>query len=311
MTLYISDLDGTLLNSSKKLKPRAADMLNDMIENGVMFTYCTARSFNSAGEIMKDLKPEVPVALMNGAFIYDTNRNEYIRKNFPDEKARTLLKETTIRLGETPMIHSVIDGEIRVSYINGSENLKTYINDHKSDKRMRPLDSYEKMFDGEVFYAVFLNPKNKDALDIAFTAENGFSHTYYRDVYQADEYWYEVFSVTASKSNAVRQLKEITGADEVVCFGDSNNDLPMFGVSDRRYAVENASDEVKAAADDIIGSNDELAVPIFIEREHFERFDYIRPENNTPDNARFSECIEKRAFTRKRKNRDIKRKNNT
>ena len=36
MTLYVSDLDGTLLNSSKKIKPRAVEMLNDMIDNGLM-----------------------------------------------------------------------------------------------------------------------------------------------------------------------------------------------------------------------------------------------------------------------------------
>ena len=211
---------------------------------------------------------------MNGVFIYDTIKNEYIRKNFPSSASIEKLKDAVVCLGEKPMIHAIIDGELRNSYLKDSDTLKTYINDRKSDKSMRPVDSYEELFDGEVFYAVFINPQNKDELDKVFIPENGFSHTYYRDVYHADEYWYEVYSVTASKSNAVLQLKEITGADEIVCFGDSDNDLPMFEVADRCYAVANAAEEVKAAADGIIPSNDNYGVPLFMEREIFERFDY-------------------------------------
>jgi len=299
MTLYISDLDGTLLNNTGKLKLRASEMLNDMIENGALFTYSTARRIHSAGPIMKDVKIDVPVSLMNGVFIYDTKKNEYIRKNFPDEKARKILMETIIRLNETPMIHAVIDGEIRNSYLKESDNLRTYINDRKGDKSIRPVDSYEELFEGEFFYAVFINPKNKAELDRIFTSENGFSHTYYRDVYHEDEYWYEVYSSSASKSNAVLQLKEITGADEVVCFGDRENDLPMFSVSDRSYAVENAEDSVKSAATAVIASNEEMGVPLFLERELFTIYDYTRPEDNEPDSERFSISVEK-ALARER-----------
>ena len=293
MTLYISDLDGTLLNNSGKIKPRTAVMLNDMIENGVMFTYCTARRIHSSAPIMKDVNIQLPVALMNGVFIYDTIKNDYIVKNFPSKEAVMKLREAVIRLGENPMIHAIIDGELRNSYLKGSDSLKSYINDRKHDTSMRPVNSYNELFAGEVFYAVFINPMNKDELDKVFIPENGFSHTYYRDVYHEDEYWYEVYSITASKANAVLQLKEITGADEVVCFGDSDNDLPMASVADRFYAVENASEEVKNAALGVIGSNEAFGVPLFIENETFERFDYKITEANIINEKKFSDCIEK------------------
>lgn len=293
MTLYVSDLDGTLLNGSKKIKPRAVEMLNDMIENGILFTYSTARRINSSGPIMKDVNITLPVALMNGVFIYDTQKNSYIRNNFFNDTAREKLKEIVIALKERPMIHSVIDGEIRNSYIIGSENLDTYVNDRKSDPSMRPVSDYDELFKGEFFYAVFINPVNKEKLDEVFTSENGFSHTYYQDVYHKDEYWYEVYSITAGKANAILQLKEITGADEVVCFGDSDNDLPMFSVADRCYAVENAVDEVKNAADGVIASNDSIGVPLFIESEVFEKFTYNRPENVDIDSEKFVLAVKK------------------
>lgn len=298
MTLYISDLDGTLLTSAGKMKPRAEDMLNDMLANGLNFTYCTARSINSSGELMKNIRLTLPVILQNGVFVYDVEKGEYLIKNMPGRRQAELIRETVLRLQERPMIHAFIDGRIRISYLDGSKNLRNYLKNKGNDERLRSLEDYSGMFDGEIFYAVFINPENVNKLDEVFNAENGFSHVYYRDVY-TDDCWYEVFSSTASKANAVLQLKELLGADEVVSFGDNCNDISMFAVSDRCYAVENAVDEAKNAADGIIASNDALGVPIFLEYEHFERFDYARPGNSAVDEARFAESVEK-ALARER-----------
>ena len=291
MTLYISDLDGTLLNSAAKLKPRAADMINDMTENGLLFSYCTARSLSSAAEIMKDVKLKAPVALMNGAFIYDPQSGEYIIKNIFSGKQVDIIEKTVRELGESPMIDAFIDGESRNSHLSGAKNLRFYTDERRNDKRMRPLESYDGMFDGEVFYAVFIDPKDRDALDRAFTLENGFLTACYRDVYNEKRVWYEVFSASAGKANAVLAIKRLTGADETVCFGDNANDLPMFSVSDRKYAVANAIPELKAAADAVIGSNESCGVPVFIEKEHFTVFDYTPAERRTPDKKRFGEAV--------------------
>lgn len=298
MTLYISDLDGTLLASTGKMKPRAEDMLNDMLENGLNFTYCTARSINSSGELMKNVRLTLPVILQNGAFIFDPIKGEYLIKNMPGKRQAELMMETVLRLHERPMIHAFIDGRIRISYLDDSKNLRNYLKNKGKDERLRPLEGYDGLFDGEFFYAVFINPENVNKLDEVFTVENGFSRVYYRDVYTED-CWYEVFSSTASKANAVLQLKELLGADEVVSFGDNCNDISMFAVSDRCYAVENAVDEAKNASDGVIASNDALGVPVFLEYEHFGKFDYARPENTAVDEARFAESVEK-ALARER-----------
>lgn len=292
MTLYISDLDGTLLGSSGTLKPRTTDMLNDFIAKGAAFSYCTARSLFSAEKIMADLRLNMPVILMNGVFIYDTVKGEYIVKNFPDREEIGLIRETTRRLGETPMVHAIIDGEIRISYFPDSPKNRKYLAARKEDKRLRPVETYEALFEGEVFYAVFLSPDNAEALDEIFLSGHGFSRTCYIDVYDRNQIWYEVFSSMAGKNNAVLQLKKITGADEIVAFGDNGNDLPMFSVSDRCYAVGNAIDEVKAVADGVIGSNDSYGVPEFMEKELFPVFYYEPPEKDV-DEERFAMAVEK------------------
>ncbi|MDE6134546.1 MAG: HAD family hydrolase, partial [Muribaculaceae bacterium] len=50
-------------------------------------------------------------------------------------------------------------------------------------------------------------------------------------------------------------LKERTGADRLMVFGDNLNDIPMFEVADVAVAVGNALPEVKAAADVVIEPN--------------------------------------------------------
>jgi len=53
----------------------------------------------------------------------------------------------------------------------------------------------------------------------------------------------------------------------LVVFGDNLNDIKMFEIADRAYAVENSVEGIKKYATEIIGSNQEDAVIRFIEQE--------------------------------------------
>ena len=64
-TLYISDLDGTLLTPECKVSDETASALNTMIANGLFFTVATARSASSAAPLLEKLNLRLPVILMN------------------------------------------------------------------------------------------------------------------------------------------------------------------------------------------------------------------------------------------------------
>ncbi len=293
MTLYVSDLDGTLLDDSGKLRPRTSDMLNRFTENGTLFSFCTARGITTAAEVTKGLKLRTPVSVMNGVFIYDPVTGEYPVKNIFTPEQAELIKSAITENSETPMVFALIDGKERVSYIENSPNLKGHLSRRKGDSRRRPLSGYERMFDGEIFYAAFINPENKSELDKVFCAENGFMSAFYTDTYDNNDQWYEIFPLTAGKANSVLKIKELTGADELVVFGDNANDIPMFAAADRCYAVENAIPALKEIADGVIGSNENYGVPEFIEKEIFPVFDYIPPENTGIDDVRFGLSVQK------------------
>ena len=68
-TLFVSDLDGTLLNSKQTLSDNTKQTVNDLISKGISFTFATARSLTTAKEVTKGLDWKLPVIVYNGAFI--------------------------------------------------------------------------------------------------------------------------------------------------------------------------------------------------------------------------------------------------
>ena len=76
--LYLTDLDGTLLNRESTVSCRSRDIINSLINSGTMFTYATARSYNSAKIVTDGLSVKLPIIVFNGAFIYDISKD----KNF-------------------------------------------------------------------------------------------------------------------------------------------------------------------------------------------------------------------------------------
>ena len=76
--LYVSDLDGTLLNNRQEITLFSSDNLNKLIDSGLNFTIATARTPATVVDIISNLNIKLPLILMNGVIIYDKGREEYI-----------------------------------------------------------------------------------------------------------------------------------------------------------------------------------------------------------------------------------------
>lgn len=265
MTLYVTDLDGTFLRSDTSLSDYTVQTINWLIEsNGLKFTYATARSFSSASPLVKKLDLRCPAITFNGVFIVDPRTGERLVENGYSEKSRAVAMDFFLSENVAPLVYSHIDGEERVSYLETRmENIQGYVNARRGDKRLRPVKELEALFEGEPFYFTIINPDDIKALDEVFTAENGFARNIQKDTYD-NYYWYEIYNSTASKANAVLQVKKLVGADDLVCFGDNLNDISMIEAADFGIAVANAHKDLKKSADLIINSNDDDGVAKYI-----------------------------------------------
>ena len=54
---YVSDLDGTLLNSGQALSAFTVNTINSLVGQGMLFSYATARSYCTAGKITQGISP--------------------------------------------------------------------------------------------------------------------------------------------------------------------------------------------------------------------------------------------------------------
>lgn len=270
MTLYATDLDGTLLRSDKSISSDTADTINQLVSNGVLFTYATARSFSSASPLVEKLNLSCPAVTFNGVFVIDPKTGRHIVENVFTVSALSTAVEFFNRKNLAPLVYSYIDGTERVSYLEDRlEDVYGYVSTRKGDKRLRPVKNRSELFQGTVFYFTLLNPPIDYAeLDGVFTRENGFAVNMMPDTYNKDEIWYEIFSRNASKASALLQVMELTHADRLVCFGDNNNDLSMIRTADVGVAVSNACAELKKEADKVIGSCNDGAVAKFIAEEN-------------------------------------------
>ena len=263
-TMVISDLDGTLLNSEVHLSEFTVSALNSLIRRGVNFTYATARSLNSAMKLTKELALSLPVITYNGACIKSPQTGEIIEIQGLDEAQVGLITETLDKFGVSPLVYTYLDGEEKVLWQRGTESIgmQHYLDSRKNDERMLPVDSFEDLFCGEIFYITCIEGTDEllSPLCADLTSEDSLSCLLQKDIYCPEHYWLEIMDYRVSKAHALDTIKKLTGMDRIISFGDSINDVPLFEVSDECYAVANAVEPLKRVADDVIESNDDDAV---------------------------------------------------
>ena len=260
--LYVTDLDGTLLNQQDRISAFSIQVINRLVEEGLMFTYATARSLVSASRVTEGLSTNIPVIAYNGAFIIQPSSGEILSREDFSAEERRIVRETLARYHLSPMVYSYIDGNERVSWIPENENdgIRRYLSMRKGDRRFRAVRDEEALYEGEIFYYTCIGEK-EDLMPVyeIFSGDSRYRCTIQQELYRP-EYWCEIMPSKASKANAVRKLKQMWGCTGIVSFGDSVNDIPMFEISDQCYAVSNAVEELKRLATGIIGSNEEDGV---------------------------------------------------
>lgn len=262
--LYVTDLDGTFLSPSIDVSRRSAEIMNELVGRGVMFTIATARSYSSLCKVTPNLIKKYPLITYNGASIVDPNSGEMLYSQGFSREESAVIEHAIRQHGIAPLVYSMIDGEEKLSWIEELENdgILFYLSFRRGDKRLRKLSIREEaqLYDGETFYFTCIGPEEQmRPLYETLKDDLRFNTIFHKDIY-CDSYWCEVMPRSATKGNAVLHLKKMLDCDRVVCFGDAINDLSMFEIADEAYAVENAVEALKRIATAVIPSHAEDGV---------------------------------------------------
>ena len=250
--LYISDLDGTLLDNNAGISDFTAGTINKLIEKGMYFTYATARSVYSAKPITSGLNINIPYILMNGVSIYNPENNSYIRNNYiqPEVSAEIIgvFKKHDLKC----FMYKIHDDVLTAYFTEINSQVMNSFAEVRKNNYNKPFVQCTDLADHADSETVYftVTGEYERLFPVKSAVENikGVNHAFYRDTYTG-KYYLEIFSESASKANGIKYLRNKYGFDEVVCFGDNFNDMAMFGESDVKIAVGNAVPELKELAD--------------------------------------------------------------
>lgn len=265
-TLYVCDLDGTLLSPDASPSAFTVDTVNSLVAQGLSIAIATARSVVSLRRVTEGLHLEGPACVYGGAFIVDLSTGETLVDHVIDPELVDEVLGVFAENGAAPLVYSLDsspEAEAHadtVGWVRGAEGpgIEWYLAERGADPRFRPVAHPSELTRDGTFSVVALAPE-ADLEPVRRILDSRYGDrltvTLQPETYLEGIYWLEVAALGSDKGAGIRELARAWGADRMVCFGDNLNDLPMFDVADEAYAMANASDEVKARATGVIDSN--------------------------------------------------------
>ncbi|MBT9316092.1 HAD-IIB family hydrolase [Leptothoe spongobia] len=272
-TLYVSDLDGTLLSTTATLSAYTRDTLNRLLVSGLPFTIATSRSVSSVGPIFEGVSLPLPVIELNGAYITDLVTREHL---FVNDIATDLTADilALVQAHDVKPLVSSYDGQDDHVYFTTDVNpgIQWYIDDaeRNEDGRWHCYSDLSKVLDEQVMRLTLIDTQARLAA-LAQSLETRFPGRLdmhlFENPYQPDWYWLTLQDQAATKANGICELQLLHNLQNhnLTVFGDHNNDISMFQLADVAIATANATPELRQHATEIIGHHSEDSVVKYLE----------------------------------------------
>ncbi len=263
------DLDHTLLMPDKSISPRTRDCLLYLMDQGIRLIPSTGRAFHSLPESVTAFPGIDYVIVSNGAAIYDLPSQKPIFRLTLKEDFADQLFAYLDQKGEYVTYECFVEGQAYTSrnYYNDPADFgipgeieKKYV--QSTRKPVPDIQEYIRDHAGVL-----------DALDVIILPEErdrvlGEINEVFRDIYVTASvpHLIEISHEDSGKHKAMSTLMNILGIplDQVIAFGDGDNDSEMLSLAGLGVAVSNASPLCKEAADLIIGESRKEAVADFL-----------------------------------------------
>jgi len=264
--LIITDVDGTLQNSKHEVSEHTVKVINEVLNKykDVSFILATGKTRYSTVAIRNNLhimdKPRCPAVHTNGCIIYN-DKNEIIHEIFLDPKLiidNLKFYEKIFKPNNIEYSYFLYCGEV------------CYTQDEIYNETMAGFDErIEIMDENELFAKLKLGEIkcNKICLFAKEEIIKEYGKTIYEfidnydtiDYTQAIPICIETVPKNCNKGEALKYIMKTLNlkSEQVIAFGDSLNDVPMFKVAGYKYAMGNALDELKAIATGVTKTNDE------------------------------------------------------
>lgn len=268
--IFITDLDGTLLDPSARVTNTSARIISELSHRGALISVATARTPATVDPLLAHTFTTLPAIVLTGAAMWNRVQRCYRDTRLIAPEAAALAVDTLRSAGINPFIYSLSGNNMLDVFYNGNPTPKEekFANDRKGLTLKRfhfnePAGLAPAIPDTILLFAIGPVDKIFELAQI-LGSNHGLSISAYHDNYNHSTGIMEILAAGVSKASAVLRLKEMSGAGHLTVFGDNLNDLPMMAVADTAVATANAMPQVLEAADIIIGPNSEDSVAKYI-----------------------------------------------
>ncbi|WP_295157742.1 Cof-type HAD-IIB family hydrolase [uncultured Brachyspira sp.] len=254
--LIATDLDGTLLNNNHQISEYNKSIIKKAAERGIKIILSTGRPTSAAFKFLCELNIDTELISFNGAVITDKNYNIIYQENLNASIGKEL-----INIAEKYNIYhqGFLADRWNIGFYD-ERWINFYISIAKIDNYTIGFDNIEDFSFSKFMFIGENNLLKEIAEELNQTFGNSIYYTFSRPVYL------EVHSPNVSKAKALSYLadKYNISSNNIMAFGDNNNDLEMLEFAGISVAVENAEDIVKEKCRYITKTNEEDGVGYFI-----------------------------------------------
>jgi Cof subfamily protein (haloacid dehalogenase superfamily) len=252
------DLDHTLIWRDKALRPRTRAAIERARAEGLRVIVVTGRMFRAVLPYLEQARIDDPVVCYQGAAVVDPRNGHFLRHEpIPLELAR----EAIVALeAERFHVNCYVDDKLYVARV--TPEAESYAN--FQDLRIHPVgDLLEWLSKPPTKLVTIGDPVVLDGLEARLKAH--FSGRLY--ISKSLPHFLELASPKVTKASGLAFLAEHLGftADQVISFGDGENDVELLEWAGFGVAVANAHERVLAAADWVCPSAEEEGVAQVIE----------------------------------------------
>ena len=259
--LIATDMDGTLLDPKGQLDlPRLEKLLDQLEERGIRFVIATGNEIHRVKQLLGHLTERVVLIVANGARIFEGNQLLQAQTWDDDMVNRALEFFKGRECQDQFVVTSMNGGFVKEGTVfTQLENFMTPEMIELFYQRMNFVEELEShLFGGVLKMSLVVGEERSDSvLEEINHLFNGYV--------QAVSSGYGCIDILQSGIHKAWGLQELLKrwdikAEEIMAFGDSENDVEMLQLAGIAYAMENADDKAKAVATDFAPSNSQAGV---------------------------------------------------
>ncbi|OAS18462.1 Cof-type HAD-IIB family hydrolase [Paenibacillus oryzisoli] len=246
--LIVSDLDGTLLDHHKKVSERELQALQLVKDKGIILCLASGRMNLEMQKVLQEIQHQAYSVSQNGAFIHLLDG--------------TLLQAKLFEASIAHQVYQLIEAFDVVKLIcSGNANYIEKLSPASDAIQARMFEPFLVQSEieqslKEAFpickYSLFGHVDH--LLEIKTLLERELPDLL--DIYLADTDCLDIMPHQVSKGSSLLILAAHLGLkpEEIACFGDSFNDVSMFGITPHSFAMHTAHSDVRKHAAKTVNS---------------------------------------------------------